>query len=77
MTQSDQDASNDMSYEDVCAVAWKGYIAGKGAGKKGPNGAGPWYRGKGAAEWKSGKRDDGGKKGGCKGSNSDRYGDKR
>ena len=24
-TQSDQDASNDMSYEDVCAIAWKEY----------------------------------------------------
>ena len=23
-----------MSYEDVCAIAWKGYKAGKGAGKK-------------------------------------------
>ena len=36
-TQSDSDTSNDMSYEGVCAVAWKGYKAGKGAGKKGPN----------------------------------------
>ena len=26
-TQSDQDSSNDMSYEDVCAIAWKGYKA--------------------------------------------------
>ena len=78
-TQSDQDASNDMSYDDVCAIAWKGYKAGKGAGKKGPNGAGTWYRGKGADEWASGKRDDGGKKGGkkgCKCSNYDWYGDK-
>ena len=40
MTQSDSDTSNDMSYEDVCAIAWKGYKAGKGAGKKGPNGSG-------------------------------------
>ena len=23
-TQSDQHASNDMSYDDVCAIAWKG-----------------------------------------------------
>ena len=45
-TQSDSDMSNDMSYEDVCAIAWKGYKAGKGAGKKGPNGSGPWHRGK-------------------------------
>ena len=30
-TQSDQDASNDMSYDDVCAIAWNGYKAGKGA----------------------------------------------
>ena len=40
-TQGDPDMSNDMSYEDVCAIAWKGYKAGKGAGKKGPNGSGP------------------------------------
>ena len=33
-TQSDSDTGNDMSYEDVCAIAWKGYKAGKGAGKK-------------------------------------------
>ena len=39
-TQSDSDASNDMSYEDVCAIAWKGYKAGKGMGKKGSNGPG-------------------------------------
>ena len=32
MTQNDSDTSN----EDVCAIAWKGYKAGKGAGKKGP-----------------------------------------
>ena len=37
-TQGDPDRSNDMSYEDVCAIAWKGYKAGKGAGKKGPKG---------------------------------------
>ena len=24
-TQSDSDTSNDMSHEDVCAIAWKGY----------------------------------------------------
>ena len=35
MTQNDFDTSNDMSYEHVCAIAWKGYKAGKGAGKKG------------------------------------------
>ena len=34
-TQRDQDASNDMSYDDLCAIAWKGYKAGKGAGKNG------------------------------------------
>ena len=44
-TQGDQDVSNDMSYDDVCAIAWEGYKVGKGAGKKGPNGAGSWYRG--------------------------------
>ena len=31
-TQSDQDASKDMSYDDVCAIAWKGYEADQGAG---------------------------------------------
>ena len=68
-TQSDQDASNDMAHDDVCAIAWKRYKAGKGAGKKGPNGAGTCYRGKGADEWTSDKRDHEGKKGGKKGSN--------
>ena len=38
MTQSDSDTNNNMSYDDVCAIAWKVYKAGKGAGKKGPNG---------------------------------------
>ena len=65
---SDSDTRNDMSYEDVCAIAWKGHRAGQGAGKKGPNGSGTWHRGKEADEWPSGKRDDGGKKGGKKGS---------
>ena len=46
----------------------EGYKAGKGARKKGPNGSRTWHRGKGADEWPSGKRDDGGKKGGKKGS---------
>ena len=69
-TQSDSDTSNDMSYDDVCAIAWKGYKAGKGAGKKGPTGSGTWHRGKGAAEWPSGTRGGGGKKGG----KPDRYG---
>ena len=68
MTQNDTGTSNDMSYEDVSAVACKGYNAGKGAGKKGSNGSGTRHRGKGADEWPSGKRDDGGKKGGKKGS---------
>ena len=53
VTQNDSDTSNDTSYEDVCAIAWKGYKAGKGAGKKGPNGSGTWHRGKGADEWPS------------------------
>ena len=60
-TQSNSDTSNDMSYEDVCAIAWKVYKAGKGTGKKGPSGLGVWHRGKGADEWTSGRRDDGGK----------------
>ena len=78
-TQNDSDTSNDMSYEDMCAIAWKGYKAGKGAGKKGPSGSGTWHRGKGADEWPSGKREDGGKKGGKKGSKGikpDWHGDK-
>ena len=77
--QCDQDVNNDMSYDDVCAIAWTEFKAGKEAGKKGPNGAGTWYRGKGADEWVGGKRDDGGKKGGkkgSKGSKPDWYGDK-
>ena len=49
-TQSVSDTNNDMSYEDVCAIAWKGYKAGKGAGKKGQNGSGTWHRGKRADE---------------------------
>ena len=79
MTQNDFDTGNDMSYEDVCAIAWKGHKAGKGAGKKGPNGSGTWHRGKGADEWTSGRRDDGDKKGGkksSKGRKPDGYGDK-
>ena len=39
-TQSDQDARNHMSYDDVCANGWKGHKAGKVAGKKVPNEAG-------------------------------------
>ena len=35
--------------------------------RKGPNGLGVWHRGKGADEWTSGRRDDGGKRGGNKG----------
>ena len=69
---SDSDTSNDVSYEDVCAIAWKGYKAGKGTGKKAPNGPGLWHRGKGADEWTSGRGDDGGKKGGKKCSNGSR-----
>ena len=67
-TQSDQDTNNDMSYDDVRAIAWTGYKAGKVADKKGPSGAGTWHRGKGADEWTSGERDGAGKKGGEKGS---------
>ena len=52
-------------------------MACKGAGKKGPNGSGPWYLEKGADEWTSGKIDDGGGKvgkKGSKGSKPDGYG---
>ena len=46
MTQNDSDTGNDMMpYEDVCAIAWKGYRAGNGAGKTGPSGSGSWHRG--------------------------------
>ena len=72
MTQSDSDTSNDMSCEDVCAIAHKARM---GTGKKGPNGPVLWHRGKGADEWTS----DGSKKGGKKGSNDSKphwYGDK-
>ena len=64
---------------DVCAFAWNGCKTGKGAGKRGPNGAGTWCRGKGPDEWASGMRDGVGKKGGkkgFKGSKPDCYGDK-
>ena len=57
MTQSDSHTSNDMSYEDVCAIAWKGYKAGKGADIRKDqliNGSGTWHRGDGADEWTSG-----------------------
>ena len=27
--QCDQDANNDMSYDDICAIAWNDYEAGK------------------------------------------------
>ena len=50
ITQSDSDMRNDTSYFDACAIAWKEYHADKGAGKKGPNGAGSWHRGEGAHE---------------------------
>ena len=79
MTQSDSDTSNDMSYEDVRAIASKRCKVGKGACKKGTNGRGVWHRGKGADEWTSGRGDDGSKKGGrtgSKGSKPDWCGDK-
>ena len=65
-----------MSHNDVCATDLKGYKAGKGAGKKAPNGSGAWHRGKGADGWMSGRRDDGGKKEGEKGSKGNWYGNK-
>ena len=76
MTQSDSVKSNDMSCDDVCAIAWKRYkpgkgagkLAGKGAGKKGSSRLGVWHLGEGADEWTTGRRDDGGNKGGKKGS---------
>ena len=51
MTQGDQEADNKMSYDDMCAMAWKGYKAGKGTGKKGIDGTGTWNRGKGYDWW--------------------------
>ena len=38
--QGDSDKNNEMSYEDVCAIAWKGCKAGTGAGQKGPQTSG-------------------------------------
>ena len=40
------DAKMSQDDSDVCAKDWRGYKAGKGAGKKGPNGSGTWHRGK-------------------------------
>ena len=56
MTQSDLETSNDMSYDVGCAIAWKGYKEGKGAGKESPNGLEVWHRGKRADEWTSSSR---------------------
>ena len=56
-----------MTPEDACVMVWKGYKAGKGAGKKRPNGSGTCHCGKGPDEWPIGRKD-GGKKGGKKGS---------
>ena len=50
MAQSDSDMSNDTSYDDVCAIAWKAYTASKATGEKGPNAPMVWHRGKGADE---------------------------
>ena len=72
-TQSDLDASNDTSYDDVCAISWKGCKAGQGSGKKDQTEQGRGIEEKGTDE------DDGGKKGGNKGfegSKPDWYGDK-
>ena len=52
----DQDMSSDMSYDDVCAIAWKEYKAGKGASKEGPIVSGTWNRERGADEWTRGRR---------------------
>ena len=80
-TQSVSDTSNDMSYEDVCAIAWKGYKAGKGSRQERTK------RNRRVAvvakELMNGRvaeRDDGGKKGGkkgSKGSKRDCYGGKK
>ena len=39
MTLSDSDTNNDMSYDDVCAIAWK-RVQSRQGNKKGPNGLG-------------------------------------
>ena len=41
-THSYQDASNNMSYDNVRAMSGTKFKVGKGADKKGPNGAGEW-----------------------------------
>ena len=73
-TQSDQDANNDMSYDDVCAIASKGYKAGK------RNRQERTKRSRNVGSWSGrvAERDDRGRKGGMKGfegSNSDWHGD--
>ena len=65
-TPGDQDPDNTMSYDDACAVAWKGRKAGTGSGTKGTNGTGTWNRGKGYDRWQVGKVDDWSRKGGKK-----------
>ena len=64
VAQNDPDASNDMSYEAVCAIAWK--LASEQAGND-RQGRGHGIVGKEADEWPSSKRDGGAKKGGKKG----------
>ena len=69
MTKSGPDTSNDMSYEDVCAIAWNGYEASQGNRQERTERIGcVASRGKGADEWTSVRKDDGGMKGGKKGS---------
>ena len=65
-----------MSYDDVCAIAWN---PAREQARKDRTGSWTWHRGKGADEWTSGRKDDGGKRGGkkgSKGSKPDWYGDK-
>ena len=68
MTQFDQETDNNMLHDDMCAIAWKRYKAGKGPGKKGIDGTGTWNRGKGYDGWQVSKGDDGSRNGGEKGS---------
>ena len=63
MAQSGSETSNDMSCDDACGIAWKGFKTGKGTGETGPNGLGD--RDKGG----TGSKD----KGKCKGKSETRY----
>ena len=76
MMQSDQDMNNDVSFEDMCAIAWKRKQSRQ---RSRQTGQGRGTREKELTNWMNFRRDDGCKNGGKKGttgSRSDWYGDK-